>query len=281
VRLLAILSGAAVVSCGLAWVGFDSLAARYIATHCRALREPGPPPAGETLVEYAPGLPAWFAPPGNNDLPLVVMVPGYGGDRSDSAGFAAALQARGYGILRIDRGCDHNSMPYGGGPREAGEIRQAIQYAQQRFDNGKIVLFGFSAGGTEALLAADQGAPVAAVITDSAPSNLLNIAKDWHNVPAWAYALTPRLYGLFSRHGDLIDLEHSFSRRYTIPTLIIQGTGDTDVVPANGDRLAALTHGQLFLVPGANHGQSFATEPAAYTERAIAFMDGVFAQAGH
>ncbi len=271
-RLLAVLSGAAVVSCFLAWVGFDALAARYIATNCRAQRDPGPPPAGDSLLDYAPGLPAWFAPPRRDDLPMIVMVPGYGGDRSDSGGFAAAMQERGYGILRIDRACDHNSETYGGGPREAAEILRAVQFARQKTDNRAVVLYGFSAGGTEALFAADRGAPVAAVITDSAPSNLLNIAKDWHNVPPWAYALTPHLYGLFSHHGDLIDLEHSFSGHYAIPTLVIQGTGDTDVTLSNGHRLAKLTHGQLFLVPGANHGQSFDYEPGAYAEQATTFM---------
>jgi pimeloyl-ACP methyl ester carboxylesterase len=259
----------------VAWIGFDAGGARYIATHCRGYGRPGPPPLGETLVEYAPGLPAWFAPPGERDLPTITMVPGYGADRRDSGGFAAAMQQRGYGILRLDLACTVSSAAYGGGPREANEVMKAVQFAKEHTGNGSVVLFGLSAGGTEALLAAGQGAPVDAVITDSAPTNLNNIVKDWHDLPMWVYPFTPRLYGLFSDRGHLAVIGPDFSKRYAVPTLIIQGTGDTDVLPINGHRLATLLRGTLWLVPGANHGQSFDRGPAAYIDQTTTFLDNV------
>jgi pimeloyl-ACP methyl ester carboxylesterase len=200
------------------------------------------------------------------------MVPGYGGDRRDFGGFATAMQQRGYGILRLDLSCSHSSAAYGGGPREAAQVTEAVHFASQHTAGGHVVLFGFSAGGTEAVLAAAAGAPVDAVITDSAPTNLINIVKDWHNLPFWVYALTPKLYGLFSHRGDLAAIGPSFSTHYAIPSLIIQGMGDTDVLPSNGYRLAALIHGKLWLVPGANHGQAFDVDRAAYIDQTTTFL---------
>ena len=212
--MIALGGSAAALLCLLAWAGLGAGGAHYIATHCHVVGSEGRPPPGESDVTYAPGLHAWYAAPRQPDLPTITMVPGYGGDRRDSGPFAAAMQERGYGILRLDLGCSHGAGPYGGGPAEAREVIVGAAFAAKA-SGGQVVLFGFSAGGTEALMAAEMGAPVAGVITDSAPVHLLNIVKDWHNLPMWMYALTPHFYGLFSDRGHLA----SVGPASTMPTL--------------------------------------------------------------
>ena len=61
------------------------------------------------------------------------------------------------------------------------------------------------------------------------------------------------------------------------PVLFIQGTADTLIPPSNARDLAAAARAsgarvQLWLVPGAEHGQSFHVAGAAYVYRITAFF---------
>jgi pimeloyl-ACP methyl ester carboxylesterase len=255
------------------WVGENAYAARWIATHCGSPTAEGPPPPGARDVTFGQGLHAWYTPPSQPQLATLIMVHGYQGDRRDFGAFATALEARGYGTFRIELPCAHSDTLYGGGNREASDATSAVRYVAST-SPGPRVLFGFSGGGTSALLAADRGAPVAGVITDSAPSNLINITH-FMRFGRWFYRLTPVLYPLLSHGGHLVNLEHDLTRPFPVPALLVQGTGDTYVNPGNGPRLAALTHGELWTVSGANHGQSYQRQPAMYLQRVIAFIDGV------
>jgi pimeloyl-ACP methyl ester carboxylesterase len=253
------------------WLGADAFAARRLATGCKDPTPMSAPPANAKVVHYARGLDAWYTRPTNRQ-PTIVMVHGYSGDRRDFGGFATDMQALGFGTLRIDVGCAHNGALFGGGPREAREVLEAVDYARNATPGHPVVLFGFSAGATEALLAADNDASIPAVVADSAPSNMLNIAR-YAGLPHWFYQFTPHFFGPFSDGGHLTNLSRDFHHPYAVPTLIIQGKADTDVHPTNGPRIAKLTDGQLWMVPGANHGQSFDREQHAYVARVESFYD--------
>jgi len=71
-----------------------------------------------------------------------------GGDRHDSRlqGVSDALTAQGVDCLRIDYG------PWDEGRGERTDVRNAVAWAAERY--GRVGLFGFSFGGTMALLAA-------------------------------------------------------------------------------------------------------------------------------
>jgi len=246
-----------------------------VATHGPSAGKEGPPPRGSRDVVFAPGLHAWYMPPSQPGRAVIVMVHGYQGDRRDFSAFSTDMESRGYGTLRIELPCAHTSAPYGGGSREADDAARAVLYAE-RVTASPRVLFGFSGGGTSVLLAADRGAPVAAVVTDSAPSNLINITH-YLRFPRWFYKLTPTLYPLFSHGGHLVNLEHDLKRPFLVPALLIQGEADTYVNPGNGPRLAKLTHGQLWMVPGANHGQSYELQPHTYIDSVAAFIESATA----
>jgi len=272
-RLVILLVLSVIVVGAVAWVGENVYAARWIATNCRNSGQEGAPPAGARDVEFANGLHAWWTPPTQAGRATIVMVHGYPGDRRDFAQFASAIQGRGYGTFRVALACAHMGALYGGGSREAEEVVAAARQVHQ-LGPGPVALFGFSGGGTAAVLAADRGAPVVAVVTDSAPTNLINITH-YMTFPRWFYQLTPLVYPLVSHGGRLVDLQGGLRRSYAVPTLVIQGEADTYVNPHNGPRLAALTHGQLWMVPGADHGKSFTLEPQAYTDRVAGFLASV------
>ena len=55
------------------------------------------------------------------------------------------------------------------------------------------------------------------------------------------------------------------------PALVIQGDADTFIVPSNGRRLAEAAGCPLWLVPGANHAEDYATDPKGYARRVVDF----------
>ena len=254
------------------WVGGNGYAAHWIATHGTTTAE-GPAPAGVTDVVYTANLHAWFAPPAAGPGGIkatIVVVHGYQADRSHHAAEAAALRSVGYGTLQIDLDYVGGKAKFGGGGRETDEVMAAVAYAKAHTNGGRVGLLGFSAGGTDAILAAARGADVVAVASDSAPEGLVRLATDRVKIPRWLFALTPTLYPRFSDSGHLVDLGdelHAITPPYHTPTLIIQGTADATVNPANGLAIATLTKGTLWKVNGAGHTASYATAPSEYLQR--------------
>ena len=263
-----------VVVVGGAWVGANAYAANWIATHGVVAGPEGPPPAGAQDVVYDPaaGLRAWYLAP-ETGKPTIVIAHGYQADRSHHAGEAAALRALGFGTLQIDFAYVGGKKPYGGGGAEADEVNAAVAYAKAQTNNGPVGLLGFSAGGTASILAAARGAPVIAVVADSSPIGFVRLATDRVKIPRWIFGLTPTLYPHFSHGGHLVDLASEVGpqagkgRPYTVPTLIIQGTADTTVDPANGPALATLTKGTLWSVQVAGHTAAYSMQPQEYSSR--------------
>jgi pimeloyl-ACP methyl ester carboxylesterase len=73
--------------------------------------------------------------------------------------------------------------------------------------------------------------------------------------------------------GHALDLAREIgSRPFAAPALIIQGTADRTTPPADGARLARLTGGRLWLLPGVAHTKAFDTDRAAYVARVDEFI---------
>ncbi len=72
--------------------------------------------------------------------------------------------------------------------------------------------------------------------------------------------------------GHGIDAVPAGGRRFPAPALIIQGTADETISPANGARLARLTGGELWLLDGIGHVDAFHHDERAYVDRVDAFI---------
>lgn len=257
---------------GAMWVGANAYAAHWIATHGRSDEAPGPPPPGTTDVVYSAGLHAWYTPPRAGKA-TIVMVHGFQANLAGHIAAGNALRSAGYGTLQIELGADRGAAKYGGGGREAQEVAAGVAFAKAQTGGGRVGLLGFSAGGTASLLAAGNlaagNSAVIGVVADSSPVGFVRLATDRARIPRWLFALTPVLYPHFSNGGHLEDLAADIGRNsaYSVPTLIIQGTADKTVDPSNGPALAALTHGQLWVVPGAGHTAASTVQPDEYLRR--------------
>lgn len=229
-------------------------------------------------VDYAPGLVAWFAPPQRGHF-TAVIVHGYQANRSHVIATAAALVARGDGVLCPDLGYVSGKTAYGGGDREANQVIKAVDFAHAHSQRGTpVVLIGYSEGGAEAVLAAERGANVVAVVSDSAPVSFLSIATQRSGVPSWLLDGTYLVYSWFSGGASLENLSSVLPGAYKVPTLVIQGTKDTTVPYSEGVTLAHLTHAQFWGVKGVGHDKAFSTDPTLYMDRVVGFIDHAIAE---
>jgi uncharacterized protein len=265
----------------LTWVGLSCFAAYWIAHNgYTGAREPSIRAVGFPVqeVDYGPGLQAWYAPPKPGEF-VAVIVHGYQANRAHVLPTARALHARGVGVLCPDLGYVSGRATYGGGDREANEVIEAVNYARAR-SHAPVVLIGYSEGGAESILAADRGASVDAVVSDSAPVSFLSIASQRSGVPQWVLAGTYLVYPWFSGGAHLENLASVLPGSYQVATLVIQGTADTTLPMSDGIVISRLTHGTLWLVRGAGHDGSLDKDPTLYVKRIMAFVDAAIRRVG-
>ena len=262
----------------LAWIGVNCFAASWIAHNGytgeseSAASATGLP---VTDVTFASHFTAWYVAP-HPGMPVAVIVHGYQANRTHVLPTAQALYARGYGLMLPDLAYVTGKVLFGGGDREANEVKQAVTYVHSQ-TTAPVVLIGYSEGGAESILAAQRGATVDAVVTDSSPVSFLSIAAQRAGIPQGFFAAAYVVYSWFSSGASLEDLSGAVSSSYSVPTLVIQGTKDTTVPYADGPALAHLTHGTLWTVQGVGHDQAFAADPSGYVDHATSFIDSAVA----
>ncbi len=224
-------------------------------------------------VDYDGSLPAWFIR-GSPGSPVVVVVGGYPGDRDSNLDkVVRPLHRLGYGLLCIDLAYQIGRTTFGGGQREATEIAAAAHWVTTQTGD-PVVLYGTSAGGLVVLLAGAEGLRPLAIISDSGLVGERNEVAFKSGLPAWLFGPFELLYPFFSSGGHVQDVGSELHQHpgYDVPTLIIQGTGDTVIDWHNGPELARLTRGTLWLLPGVPHVGAFRSDPQRYTSRVSAFI---------
>lgn len=225
-------------------------------------------------VTYGDGLPAWYVP-GDPGRPVIVVVHGYGGNRTATVEVGPPLHRLGYGLLFVDLGYVSGARLYGGGEREASEIADAVRWVDET-QQLPAVLLGFSGGAYASLAAVARGSRPAAVVADSGFLGFRSVVAFRAHVPYVVTNLLPVLYPLVSGGGDLVALGREIdTRRFDVPAFIIQGTGDRTIPPSDGPRLARLTNGRLWLLPGVAHTKAFDTDRADYVARVDEFVRSV------
>jgi pimeloyl-ACP methyl ester carboxylesterase len=95
-------------------------------------------------------------------------------------------------------------------------------------------------------------------------------------VPEAVTALLPVLYPLVSEGGHALDVRRELGGRpFGVPAFLIQGTGDRTIPPSDGPKLARLTGGRLWELPGVAHTKAFDTDRAVYVARIDEFVRSV------
>ena len=214
-----------------------------------------PPPAAQVLagaedvsLRTADGLSlgAWLVrpPPGTTDQHIGVLVaPGNAGNRLARVPLATALAGRGLTVLLVDyRGYGGNP----GSPTEAGlarDVDAARAYLAERTE--RLLYFGESLG----------AAVVTALATRHAPAGLI-LRSPFTDLPAAGQEHYPFLpVRLLAR--DRFPVRDAIAR-ITAPTLVVYGTADSVVPPAQSRAVADNAAGpvRVVVVEGADHNDA-------------------------
>jgi hypothetical protein len=205
------------------------------------------PGARDVRLTTADGLAlgAWFVPPEGRDLGHAVLVAnGNGGDRSHRVELAAALRAEGLSVLLFDyRGYGGNA----GDPSAGGlalDVRAARAYLVDdlRIPANRIVYYGESLG----------GGVVSELAVEHPPGGLLlrSPFTELADTAAEHYPFLPVRMLLKDRFPVV---EHV--RRVRVPTVVVWGSADSIVPPAQSRAVAEAAAGPVTTVEirGADH----------------------------
>lgn len=226
-----------------------------------------------------------YLPAEGSSLRAVILAHGYSGQGEDMAAFAREYHTAGYHVLLPDaRGHGHSEGGYiGFGWHErkdyAGWIRELVRRVG---DDAQIVLHGISMGGATVLMTSGEPLPpqVKCFVSDCAYSSVRDILtyqlRRLYKLPAFPFVpLTSLLCRLRAGYffGEASALRQvSRAKR---PILFIHGASDTFVPTAMVHRLhaaAAPSDKPLLIIPGAQHGAAYPTDPEAYKGAVTEFL---------
>jgi uncharacterized protein len=228
-------------------------------------------------------MPAWFVP--GHGSTWVLIVHGRGASLTEGMRPLSTLASLGFPVLdlsyRNDPGApaspDHE---YHLGASEWQDVQAAVRYAQAHAARD-FVLYGFSMGGSlvESFLHHSQLAGhVRAVVLDAPALNwsaVFDFRANQLSVPGPITDLAEQIaaWRLGLANLDQVNQVNP-GADFKVRTLLFQGTADTSVPPSANTALARarpdlVTYVQ---VPGAEHTQSWNSNPSAYTAKLRAFL---------
>jgi len=222
----------------------------------------------------------WFARGSRQPETVIIVLPGMSGDTQMALADSEILARAGYSTLAYEhRSCADPALLHSGGYLEAGDLISAVQYLESRGDVRHIGVLGFSTGGTAALLAAAVTPRIEAVVEKGAPAHFLSdgqsgsgLANQFGNLyQALVLKFFAMQTGLSSGVTETVDVIGSLGPR---PVLLIHGGNEA----TSGQILYAQAGDpkELWIVPGAGHGEYQAVNPQEYANRIVSFFDRVF-----
>ncbi|MCC3375091.1 alpha/beta hydrolase [Cohnella sp. REN36] len=215
---------------------------------------------------------------------VAILAHGYSGQGEDMAAFAHLYHESGYHVLMPDnRGHGHSDGTYiGFGWHDRKDYLRWIDYVVERIgEQVQIVLHGVSMGGGTVLMVCGETLPeqVKCIISDCAYSSVTGILsyhlKQMFKLPSFPFIPLTSLIcklraGFF--FGEASALRQI--RRARKPILFIHGDCDTFVPTKMVEQLfeAASGEKQKLIVPNAQHGMSFVTDPDGYRNTVLGFI---------
>lgn len=228
-------------------------------------------------------LAGWFIP--GRTRAAVALVHGAWVNREGLLPVAEWLHRRGgFSVLLFDlRGggeSDGDTVTFG--HHERADLLGAVDYLRARpdVDPARIGAYGSSMGAAVALLAAADAPELAAVVADSAYTNLEALIgrsfRAFTGLPSFPFA--PLVVGLAERQTGLraahIAPLNAIARISPRPVLLVHGEADP-LIPASESHALFAAAGEpkeLWVVPGAGHTQGHAVSGEEYEERVTAFF---------
>ena len=217
--------------------------------------------------------------------PAIIICHGVGANKSDFTELAVSLSKRGYIVLLFDFRAhgENEGSRTSLGYHEQKDIVAALGFLKARpeIDPDNIGIYGFSMGGSAAILAAAQTNAFCAVVVDSAFTSLRDQARDaitgFYHLPSFPFLplaiMGYQLY--FQTSVDSVSPVSVIAKVAPTPVLIIEGEGDALIPADNGRKLfaAAREPKELWIIPNADHGGTMVAAGGAYEKRVGEFFD--------
>lgn len=291
-RLIRFAAAALIVGLAAAYVGSAVLSG---ATYTHALTHPGCGDTGNTpedagiagaldviyLTHDEMILRAWYLAPQNGVV--IILLPGLGGGRDGMLREGAILARHGYGLLMTEmRSCVHPEGQTTLGYYETEDLQEAVTWALDQPDVEHVGVLGYSLGGITATMGAAADERIEAVaaeggfydltadVTNEGSANSL-----WERIMLQAILVCFRLEtGVNARDVSPISVIDRISPR---PLLLIYGELETGETRPREQLARAGEPKDLWIVPGARHGEYLDVAAEEWEQRVVAFFDGAFA----
>ncbi len=211
--------------------------------------------------------------------PVIILTHGTPGNRLSMVQRAASLHNHGYNVLLFDFQSYGRSQGVIStlGMVESEDILAAISYIHGLPETmySKIGVLGLSMGATAAVLAASRSQDILALVAESCPVDATRVPGDVPNEEARLadQELVEEIYGVDITQARPIDVVNKLGGHTAV--FFINGDADT-TTPLPGMQSLYQNAGdpkQYWVVPGANHAQSFAIDPDGYIQHVKAFFD--------
>jgi fermentation-respiration switch protein FrsA (DUF1100 family) len=224
-------------------------------------------------------LSGWLVPAARDTRTAVIVLHGFSGHRlPELAALVPWLQER-HHVLQFDFRGHGESDPsvITLGWHERRDVAAAVRFLEGR-GLGPIALLGISMGASTAIVSAPD-LPVAAVVADAPYAELHHpVANRMRDVgyPLAELGARAIVAGAAMRaRTRLRDPLSVVARIAPRPLLIISPTEDRLIDHRQAERLfeRAGEPKELYRVPGAGHGEAYATDPEAYRARVLEFLE--------
>lgn len=237
------------------------------------------------LPDPAASSPGLSSQPGQG---VVVLLHGNRADRRQMLGRAQALRRLGFATLVVDSSAHGESAGerITLGYREALDARAAVAFARDRFPGQPVAALGFSLGGAALALAASSPEFHVDALVLEAVFPDLETAVRRRVFPSWRPLNAPLTRAVLRRVHSRLEIEPDDVRpvsalaQVRCPVMIVAGERDFLAPPEDARRLqaavptsgAAGVPAELWIVPGAGHGDFHAAAPEEYENRVGVFL---------
>jgi len=161
------------------------------------------------------------------------------------------------------------------GYREVEDVKAVINFAQKKFNNQPIALYGFSLSASAMLMTKSN--EINAIITDSPYANLDNMIDHIYFIFGplkFPFVITTKFYAkiFLNINTKKVSPEQSI-KNLTIPILLIHGEKDSQIPIENAYILKKSNPDiELWIVKNADHGYSYAMNPDEYKSKIKSFL---------
>jgi alpha-beta hydrolase superfamily lysophospholipase len=222
----------------------------------------------------------WFIEPKEDrEGPVVVLVHGWGSSHGRMTLLAEPLLEAGYPVFLFDvrRHGESYDAPYVTVRHFRDDTRSAVREMKAAYPHRPLVLMGHSMGGSAAVLAVAEGAPVDGLITVAAPADLWGVWADFFDQRGLPGRWVTRILQPFWRYRagvpfDSVGPELRVSE-VNIPFLILHGDKDRNVSLDHGHLLAQGAGTDVVVMEGEGHNDVLGK--AELHREVLGFLEGV------